>query len=144
MMPPLAWGAAGYDIALYEDASAFLAAVYATPNACIVLDMRMPGLTGASLQKELASRGISSPVIVVTADEDPDTRERARQAGAVAFFRKEKPTDAFAAVHCRGHWFWIDDGDWQTKRALTAVMFFFTLAETGGNEKLPLITIPAQ
>ncbi len=49
-----------------------------------------------------------------------------------------------AAVRYRGHWFWIDDGDWQTKRALTAVMFFFTLAETGGTDKLPLVTIPAQ
>ena len=57
---------------------------------------------------------------------------------------KEKPANAFAAVRYRDHWFWIDDGDWQTKRALTAVMFFFTLAETGGTEKLPLITIPAQ
>jgi hypothetical protein len=57
---------------------------------------------------------------------------------------KDKPADAFAAVHYRDYWFWVDDGDWQTKRAITAVMFFFTLAETGGNEKLPLITIPAQ
>jgi hypothetical protein len=31
-----------------------------------------------------------------------------------------------------------------TKRALTAVMFFFTLADTGSPDKLPLITIPAQ
>jgi hypothetical protein len=57
---------------------------------------------------------------------------------------KDKPAAAFAAVHYRDYWFWIDDGDWQTKRALTAVMFFFTLAETGAPEKLPLITIPAQ
>ena len=57
---------------------------------------------------------------------------------------KDKPAAAFAAVHYRDHWFWIDNGDWQTKRALTAVMFFFTLAETGSNDKLPLITIPAQ
>jgi hypothetical protein len=57
---------------------------------------------------------------------------------------KDKPTDAFAAVHYRGQWFWIDDGDWQTKRALTAVMFFFTLAETDSPERLPLVTIPAQ
>ena len=55
-----------------------------------------------------------------------------------------KPADAFAAVHYRDHWFWVDDRDWRTKRAFTAIMFFFTLAETGGNEKLPLITIPAQ
>ncbi len=57
---------------------------------------------------------------------------------------REKPSGAFAAVYYREHWFWIDDGDWQTKRALTAIMFFFTLADTGGNERLPLITIPAQ
>jgi hypothetical protein len=57
---------------------------------------------------------------------------------------KEKPANAFAAVRYRGHWFWIDDEDWRTKRALTAVMFFFTLAETGSAERLPLITIPAQ
>jgi len=57
---------------------------------------------------------------------------------------KEKPVNAYAAVRYRDHWFWIDEGDWQTKRALTAVMFFFTLAETGAPERLPLITIPAQ
>jgi hypothetical protein len=57
---------------------------------------------------------------------------------------KTKPAHAFAAVQYRDHWFWIDEGDWQTKRALTAVMFFFTLAETGDTGKLPLITIPAQ
>jgi hypothetical protein len=57
---------------------------------------------------------------------------------------KGKPSAAFAAVHYRDYWFWIDDNDWRTKRALTAVMFFFTLADTGAPEKLPLITIPAQ
>ena len=57
---------------------------------------------------------------------------------------RDKPANAFAAVRYRDHWFWIDDSDWQTKRALTAVMFFFTLAETGGSGALPLITIPAQ
>ena len=70
----------------------------------------------------------------------PETRQ-----GAVRIHSgKDKPSAAFAAVPYRGHWFWIDDGDWQTKRALTAVMFFFTLAETGDSGKLPLITIPAQ
>jgi hypothetical protein len=38
-----------------------------------------------------------------------------------------KPAGAFAAVHYRDHWFWIDQGDWPTKRALTAAIFFFTL-----------------
>ncbi len=57
---------------------------------------------------------------------------------------KLNPGGAFAAVSYRGHWFWIDDGDLKSKRALTAIMFFFTLAETGEAAKLPLITIPAQ
>lgn len=57
---------------------------------------------------------------------------------------KDKPAHALTAVRYRDHWFWVDDGDWETKRALTAVMFFFTLAETGDTGKLPLVTIPAQ
>ncbi|AJE21536.1 hypothetical protein [Azotobacter chroococcum] len=57
---------------------------------------------------------------------------------------KEKPEHAYTAVHYRDHWFWIDDSNWQAKRALVAVMFFFTLAETSGNNRLPVITIPAQ
>lgn len=56
----------------------------------------------------------------------------------------ERPEGAYAAVPYRGHWFWVDDADWLTKRALTAVMFFFTLADTGPPERLPLVTIPAQ
>jgi hypothetical protein len=56
----------------------------------------------------------------------------------------ERPTDGFAMVRYRDHWFWVDDRDWRTKRAFTAIMFLFTMAETGSDEKLPLITIPAQ
>jgi hypothetical protein len=70
--------------------------------------------------------------------------EESRQDPVRIYSGKDKPTDAFVAVRYRGHWFWIDDGDWRTKRALTAVMFFFTIAETGGSDNLPLITIPAQ
>ena len=57
---------------------------------------------------------------------------------------KDKPANAFAAVRYRDYWFWVENGDLRTKRALTVVMFFFTLADTGSPEKLPLITIPAQ
>jgi len=57
---------------------------------------------------------------------------------------RKKPAAAFAAVQYRDHWFWMDHSDLQSKRALTVIMFFFSLSNTGGNEKLPLITIPAQ
>jgi hypothetical protein len=67
-----------------------------------------------------------------------------RQQGVRIHSGKDKPASAFAAVRYRDYWFWVDDGDFQTKRALTVVMFFFTLADTGSPEKLPLVTIPAQ
>lgn len=60
-----------------------------------------------------------------------DAAAGTRHQAAQIHSGKEKPADSFAAVHYRGHWFWIDDGDRQTKRLMTAIMFFFTLAETG-------------
>jgi hypothetical protein len=73
-------------------------------------------------------------------DGPPEAREEVLRIRS----SKDKPVSAFAAVRYRDYWFWIDNGDWKTKRAMTAIMFFFTLAETGGTERLPLITIPAQ
>jgi hypothetical protein len=55
-----------------------------------------------------------------------------------------RPESAYVSVLYQGQWFWVENGDWQTKRALSAVMFLFTLADTGAADKLPLITIPAQ
>jgi hypothetical protein len=71
---------------------------------------------------------------------DGDTRPESVRVYSGA----EKPAGAFAAVPYHGHWFWIDDGDFRTKRAITAIMFFFTLADTGAPDNLPLVTIPAQ
>jgi hypothetical protein len=57
---------------------------------------------------------------------------------------RKQPTDAFAAVSYRDHWFWIDDRDLRTKRAFSLLMLLFTLSDSGQHEQLPLITIPAQ
>jgi len=57
---------------------------------------------------------------------------------------RTRPSDASVAVAYRDHWFWIDDRDLRTKRAFAFIMFFFTLADTGDREALPMITIPAQ
>lgn len=56
----------------------------------------------------------------------------------------DRPTDAYAFVHYRGYWFWVDQADLRTKRAFGALMLLFSLANTGSKESLPLITIPAQ
>jgi len=87
--------AAGYEAQSYANASDFLTAVVEMP-ACVVLDMRMPGLGGADVMAELAAKGISLPVIIVTADEEPGMRQRMREKGAVALFRK--PVDGPALL----------------------------------------------
>ncbi len=57
---------------------------------------------------------------------------------------EKRPADAFAAVAYRGRWFWVDDRDLKTKRALGLLLLLHTLADTGEREPLPLITIPTQ
>lgn len=68
-----------------------------------------------------------------------------RSRGLVRIFSgKSKPTDAAVAVFYRDLWFWIDDRDLRSKRALAFMQVLFTLADTGEQGNLPLITIPAQ
>ena len=55
-----------------------------------------------------------------------------------------KPQDAFVSVEYRNRWFWIDDRDMESKRAISFILLVFTLADTGKHESLPQITIPAQ
>jgi hypothetical protein len=55
-----------------------------------------------------------------------------------------KPTDSYAEVQYRKHWFWIDDRDLRSKRAFAFMMMLFTLAEPGERENLPVLTIPTQ
>jgi hypothetical protein len=55
----------------------------------------------------------------------------------------EKPEKAFVSVKYDGHWFWIDRGDFYSKRVFAFLMILFSLTETGGKEGLPLVTIPA-
>jgi hypothetical protein len=57
---------------------------------------------------------------------------------------EEKPDDVYVAVRYQDAWFWIEHEDWHTKRTFAFVMFLFTLSDTGDQERLPLVTIPAQ
>jgi FixJ family two-component response regulator len=92
---------AGFEVKAFSSGEAFLQSENLDVGACIVLDIRMPGLTGFDVQEKLASMGIRIPVITVSAFDDPETRERARKLGAVAFFRK--PVDGQAVIDAI-HW----------------------------------------
>jgi len=59
------------------------------------------------------------------------------------FSSPKPPPDAFAAVPYRDGWFWIDDKDFRSKGFFSFIMFLFTLTETEGAQKAPVVTLPA-
>lgn len=121
-----------------------------TLNLLILLGAAMLALTGCSMLQIMQAFAsyVDVPALHVKEQRATPAFEDAaagtRHQAVRIHSGKEKPADSFVAVQYRGHWFWINDGDRQTKRVMTAIMFFFTLAETGDAGKLPLITIPAQ
>ncbi len=87
---------AGHNVRDFESANDFLDALNPDVSGCLVLDARMPGLTGEELQVELKNRKIYLPIIIVTGDDDPETRKKAAKMKAVGFFRK--PVDGTALL----------------------------------------------
>ena len=80
--------AEGYRVAAYPEAASFLDAWNPRLNGCIVLDIRMPGMNGMELQKELLARGCELPIIFVTGHGDVPLAVEAMQHGAVDFVQK--------------------------------------------------------
>jgi RNA polymerase sigma factor (sigma-70 family) len=81
----------GFAVRTYDSAEQFLARYRPEWPGCLVLDLRMPGMDGLTLQAELARRGVRLPLIVVTAHGDVAAARTALKAGAVDFI--EKPID---------------------------------------------------
>lgn len=81
----------GYATALFANAEDFLAALQPDWRGCVVLDIRMPGMSGLEMQRCLLSRGPTLPVIVITAHGDVAAARQAFLAAAVDFI--EKPFD---------------------------------------------------
>ena len=83
--------AAGFEAILYSSAEAFLVPTPLPSPACVVLDIELGGMSGLELHRHLNSRGATTPVIFVTAHDEPEVREEARQIGCAAYFRKPVP-----------------------------------------------------
>ena len=79
---------AGYGVASYASAERFLAAYRPGRSTCLVLDVRMPGLTGLELQQELNRRGTPLPIIFVTGHGDVPMAVDALKNGAFHFLEK--------------------------------------------------------
>tara|TARA_R110002095_G_scaffold134866_3_gene116968 strand:- start:849 stop:1472 length:624 start_codon:yes stop_codon:yes gene_type:complete len=78
----------GLHVHSYETALAFLEAYQSGASGCIVMDVRMPGLSGISAQKKLPEYGIDLPVIMISAHGNIDMAVTAMTQGAVTFLQK--------------------------------------------------------
>lgn len=87
--------AAGLQPVTYPSAEAFLADTRRPAFGCLVLDIQLGGLSGIELARRLRAEGELTPLIYVTAHDDPESRAAAEAVGCAAYFRK---TDSGADV----------------------------------------------
>jgi RNA polymerase sigma factor (sigma-70 family) len=89
---------AGYKVASFPSAERFLAGYRPGQASCLVLDVRMPGLTGLELQHELNRRGAPLPIIFITGHGDVPMAVDALKNGAFHFLEKPFPGDKLLAL----------------------------------------------
>ena len=80
--------AVGWKAVTFTSAEAFLQTGLQEPPHCLVLDVRLPGMTGFELLEHFAVAGIALPVILITAHDDVQVRMRAARAGVSTYLRK--------------------------------------------------------
>jgi len=84
-------GLRGYAVAMFGDAESFLEARKADWRGCALIDIRMPGMDGLALQRQLRESGSDMPVIIMTGHGDVDSARDAFRSLAIDFL--EKPID---------------------------------------------------
>jgi len=88
--------ARGFEVLAYASAEEFLERSSPHCRGCLLLDLRMPGLSGLELQRELARRGCTLPIVFLSGNADVASSVHAMKHGAVDFL--EKPADEAALV----------------------------------------------
>ena len=86
--------AVGYDVRAHESAANYLLEAASDTPTCLVLDVRMPGLSGLEIQEALAKQGNTVPIVFLTGHGDIPMSVRAMRAGAVDFLTKPVRRDA--------------------------------------------------
>jgi RNA polymerase sigma factor (sigma-70 family) len=81
-------GSMGLQVELFGSAQEFLASKLPNVPSCLVLDIRLPGISGLNLQHQLAQANIQIPIIFITAHGDIRMTVRAMKAGAAEFLTK--------------------------------------------------------
>ncbi len=78
----------GLDAWTFATAGEFLDYGFRDQRACLIADVKMPGLTGLELQQKITDRGYDLPVIFITGYDTEQTREQAKRLGALGYFSK--------------------------------------------------------
>jgi FixJ family two-component response regulator len=87
--------AAGFPARGFPSGETFLGSSWKLdPPDCLLLDVQMPGLSGPEVHDELNSAGVKFPIIIVSSDGSPSTRERYLLRGALAYLRKPLDVEA--------------------------------------------------
>lgn len=86
--------AAGFSARTFASAEEFLACDDCDDTACLILDVRLPGMSGIELQKHLSKTTNRLPIVFVTAHGDASLRDSLMRAGAAAFLYKPVRSDA--------------------------------------------------
>jgi FixJ family two-component response regulator len=90
----------GLQVELFGSAQEFLRSKRPNAPSCLVLDVRLPGISGLDFQRELAEANIHIPIIFITAHADIPMTVRAMKAGAVEFLTKPfRDQDLLDAIH---------------------------------------------
>ena len=79
---------ASYEVHTFAGAREFIDTLPQGVPACALIDLQMPDMTGLELQQYLANSGLGFPTIVITAHDEPGSRERCIAAGASAYLLK--------------------------------------------------------
>jgi FixJ family two-component response regulator len=91
--------AAHFQAVAYPSAEAFLADKKHPRFDCLLLDIQLKGMSGLELNRRLAAVKDATPVIFITAHDDPEARTAAEASGCAGYFRKtDSGTDVLAAI----------------------------------------------
>lgn len=93
--------AAGMQPVAYPSAEAFLGDARQATFDCLVLDVQLSGISGIELQRQLAASGERTPVIFITAHDEPEAREQALAGGCTGYFRKNDSGAEVIEAICR-------------------------------------------
>jgi two-component system, LuxR family, response regulator FixJ len=92
---------ARFAVAAYPSGAELLSHVSSLTRGCVVADLDMPGISGLELQQQLSARGVTMPVVFLTAHGDIPTSVSAMRGGAVDFLEKLAPREQVLAAITR-------------------------------------------